>query len=134
MLKLTIREKCQALIMKFLWPKNLNYIVSFQFLVIAKDVHIEGLQKRSWCKVENFIPFHCESWFHFLKQSLKFSCHYYDLMKYLNVPWCSWFIVLKCCNNIWICIGMGIHRFNIEEMVHGMVALQEQYGIMINNI
>ena len=110
--------------MKFLWLENLNYIVSFQFLIIAKGVHIEGLRKRSWCKVENFIPFHCESWFHFLKQLLKFSCHYYDIMQCFNVSWCSQFIVLKLCNDFWIGIGMTIYGFSIEEMVHGMVALQ----------
>ena len=43
-------------------------------------------------------------------------------------------IVLKYCNDIWICIGMRIHEFNIEEMVHGMVALQKQYGTMTDNI
>ena len=55
-------------------------------------------------------------------------------MKCFNVSWRSRFIVLKCCNDIWICIGMRIHGFSIEEMVHGMVTLQEQYGIMIDNI
>ena len=120
--------------MKFLWLENLNYIVSFQFLVIAKGVHIEGLQKRSWRKVGNFIPFHCISWCHFLKHLLEFSCHYYDFMKYFNVSWCSQFIVLKCCNDIWICIGMRIHWFGIEKMVHDMVALQKQYEIMADNI
>ena len=40
----------------------------------------------------------------------------------------------KCCNDIWICIGMRIHKFNIEKMVHGMVTLQEQYGTMTDNI
>ena len=40
--------------MKFLWLENLNNIVSFQLLVIAKGVYIEGLQKRSWCKGREF--------------------------------------------------------------------------------
>ena len=55
-------------------------------------------------------------------------------MKCFNMHWCSQFIILKCCNDIWICIGMRIHGFSIEEMVHGMVALQERYGIMTDNI
>ena len=50
------------------------------------------------------------------------------------VTWYSLFIVLKYCNDIWICIGMRIHGFNIKEMIHGIVALQEWYEIMVDNI
>ena len=55
-------------------------------------------------------------------------------MKCLSLPWCSHFIVLKGSNDILICISIRIHGFSIKEMVHGMVALQEQYGIMVDNI
>ena len=64
---------------------------------------------------------------------IEISCHLYDFIKCFNVSlhldllyeMLQWYWNIYWYENSW---------FNVEEIVHGVVALQEGYGIMTDDI
>ena len=101
-----IKKICNNKLYKFSWLGNLNYVVSFQFLVI------EETQKGNRCKVRNVILSKGASWFIVLKCYLEIRTHI--CMKiHGSVLW-KWFMVWLHCKK-----DMELSHMIFRELIGG---------------
>ena len=118
---------------KFSWLENLNYVVSFQFLVIGKDRLLRRNTKRKSVYGREFYAILWCIWFLSLNYLLEF---YVISMISQNLSKCHCISVYciemlpRCWNVYWY----EDSWFCVVEMVHGVVTLQEGYAIITNDI